>query len=225
MKNRKKVEDFILKYVDKIAPGSNNKQLYKDMFKEMSDKEFKVFMDNLKKKKLTLSIIEPNTKKSTISVENNYKIAKELGFSFFQRLTIRGKPGIPDYTTPNKYLIMALPVRRASQLLTKKISIPSDDKSIDLTTGTVTGKSRGSKLTMPEIQILAGMGLNKSIKELMKYRGGDLGAKNAMSALLMKQGSVSQDVLDRYSTGVVSSKTLSSYWNAVHIKNNVANYN
>lgn len=223
MKNRKKTEDYIIKYIDKIAPGGDNKKLYIDMFKTMTDSEFKTFMMNLKKKKLTLSVIDPNTRKSNISVENNYKVAKELGYSFFQHLTISGKIGLPDYKTPNKYLVMSLPVRRASQLLTKKISIPSDDKSIDLTTGAVTGKSKGSKLTMPEIQILAGMGLNKTIKELVCDRGGDLGIKRAMSALLMKQGSVSQDVLSRYATGVVSTKTLASYWNASHIKNNVAN--
>ena len=220
MKNRKKTEEYIIRYIDKIA-GKDNKKLYQDMFKSMSDKDFKIFMDNLKKNKVTLSVIDPNTRKSTLSVENNYKVAKELGYDFFQRLTISDKDGIPDYKTPNKYLVMSLPIRRASQLLTKKISIPSDDKSIDLTTGTVTGKSRGSKTTMPELQILAGMGLNESVKELTKYRGGDLGAKHAMSALLMKQGSISQDVLDRYSTGVVSTKTLASYWNASHIRNNV----
>jgi len=221
MANRKKAEEFILKYIDMIAPGGDNKKLYTDLFKSMSDKQFKDMMHNLERGKLTLSVIDPNTRKSKISIENNYKVAKKLGFDFYQRLVIRNKEGIEDYITPNKFLIMSLPIRRAAQLLTKKISIPSNDKRIDLTTGAVTGDSRGSKLTMPEVQILAGMGLNKSIVELMKYRGGDLGAKNAMSALLMKQGSVSQETLDKYSTGVKSTQTLSAYMNAMHLKNNV----
>lgn len=220
IKNRKKTETFIINTINKIA-GSKNKKLYSDLFESMSDKEFDNFMKDLKNNKITLSVVASNLEKMVLNVERNIKIAKSLGYDFFQQLKITGDNSMPDYLTPNKYLVMNLPVRRASQLLIKKISIPSDDKSIDLTTGQVTGKSSGSKLTMPEIQVLAGMGIKDSIKELMKVRGGDLGSKNAMSALLIKQGSVSQKVLEQYATGVVSTQTLSSYLNAMHIKNNL----
>ena len=219
MGDRKKTENFIIKYIDKIAPGGKNKKLYQDLFASMSDKEFKMFMTKLKNKEITLSVIAPNTEPKMLEVERNFKIGEELGYNFFQKLTVTSNKNLPDYKTPNTYLVLNLPVRRAAQLLTKKISIPTDDKSIDLTTGQVTGKSKGSKITMPEIQILAGMGFESSLTELLKVRGGDLGAKNALSSLLMKQGSASLAVIDNYSTGTVSTRTLKSLLTSSHLSN------
>ena len=217
MSNRSEVESYILKYIDKIAPGGDNKKLYVDLFKSMSNAEFDTFMGKLRDKKITLSIIVPNESNIKIDTETNFKIGKELGYDFFQHLVVKGQPGMSDYITPQKFLVYKLPIRRAAQLLTKKISIPVDDKSIDLTTGQVTGKSKGTKITYPELQILSGMGMDKSIKELLKYRGGDLGAMNAMNVLLYRDGTVNASELDRYATGVVSTKTLKSYWLASHI--------
>jgi len=221
MSKRKATEKLILEYIDKIAPGGENKKLYQDLFKRMNDKEFDEFMLKLKNKKITLSVVSPNTGKNNLDVERNFKIGKELGYNFFQKLIVTGDRNLPDYKTPIEFCVLSLPARRAAQLLTKKISIPIDDKSIDLTTGQVTGKSKGSKLTMPEIQVLAGMGFTKSLDELMKIRGGDLGAKNALSTLLMRQGIASQEVVNQYATGVVSTKTFSTYLKAQHIKNNL----
>lgn len=146
------------------------------------------------------------------------KIADELGRPVFQNLKFTKEN---PFITPNKYLILNVPTRRASQILTKKISIPKDDKKIDLLTGQVTGESKASKLTLPELQILVGMGIKDSAIELMKDRGGDLGAKDAMSKLLIRQGSVSQKVLENYATGVVSTNTLKSMLHAMMIRNNL----
>jgi len=41
---RKKAQDSILEYIDKIAAGGQNKKLYADMFVNMSDKEFVIYM-------------------------------------------------------------------------------------------------------------------------------------------------------------------------------------
>lgn len=51
----------------------------------------------------------------------------------------------------------------------------------------------------------------------MKVRGGDLGAKNAMNAMLMKTGDASQQNIEPYATGVKSVQTLRAYWKAQHI--------
>lgn len=220
MSKRKQVEEYILKYIGKIVTGEENINLYKDLFKSMSDKEFDEFMHKLKDKQITLSIIVPNGYKNTkVSVENNFKVAKEIGYDFFQRIKVTGDSDIPDYITPNKYLVYKLPIKRAAQLLSKKISIPESDKKIDTLSGQVTGESKSSKLTLPELQILIGLGLKDSVKELMKIRGGDLGSTNAMTAMLYKQGMATQQNIEQYSTGVVSTKSLKAYLNSMHIRN------
>lgn len=217
---RKQVEDIILKYIDKIVTGKTNTQLYQELFNSMNDKEFDQLMQDLRDGRKTLSIIVPNNdSKYKVTVENNIKLANELGYNFFQKLNVGATEDRPAYTTPNEYMVIKLPIRRAAQLLTKKISIPEDASHIDFLSGQVTGVSKGSKLTNPELQVLAGIGLKDSIVELMKGRGGDLGASAAMDASLIKYGSVRQDTLEQYSTEVVSKKSLKAYFNAMHIKN------
>lgn len=216
---RKTVEDFIIKYIGKIVTGDQNVNLYREMFKRMNDKDFDQFMIDLRDGKKHLTIIIPNgMKEIKTDLQNNMKIAKELGFEFYQRLQITGSKTMPDYITPNKYLVVKLPVKRASQLLSKKISIPKDNKSRDLLTGQVTGDSRAAKLTNPEVQILLGLGLESSIKELMKFRGGDLGAGTALNNDLMRYGRGSQANSANMSTGVVSTKTLKQFFQAMHIR-------
>ena len=216
---RKQVEDFILKYIGKIVTGKENVELYKNLFNSMNNKEFDKFMQDLRDGKKNLSVIIPNGSKSiTADVENNVKLAKELGFDFFQRLSISNSPELPDHLTPNKYMVIKLPVRRAAQMVSKKISIPEDNKSIDMLSGQVTGKSKGSIISNPELQILLGLGLKDSLKELMKMRGGDIGESSAMNSLLFKQGLITQGQVESYSTGVVSKKTLKSYLNSMGIR-------
>ena len=215
---RKAAQEYILKYIDKIAPGGQNKKLYADLFSNMTDKDFDKLMVGLRDEKITLSVIAPHDDSVKISVKNNFNVAKEIGYDFFQRLELVDPDTGTKHLTPTRFLVYRLPVRRTAQLLTKGISIPKNTRKIDMLSGQVTGESRASKITMPETQMLAAMGLTHTLMELHKYRGGDLGAKNAVANILYKQGRVDAATLNEYSTGVVSSKTLNTYFLGAHIK-------
>lgn len=217
---RKAVEDMIISYISRIVTGKENVELYKNMFAKMSDRDFDDFMNKLKNRQATLSVIIPtNSKTIKVDVENNIKLAKELGYEFFQRLIVGKTDDAPAYTTPNKYMVLKLPVRRAAQLLSKKISIPENNRHIDSMSGQVTGKSKGAKITNPELQILLGLNLKDSIKELIKVRGGDDGAAAAMNTSLFKSGMSTQAMAEEFSTGVTSKKTLKAYFNSMHVRN------
>lgn len=100
--------------------------------------------------------------------------------------------------------------------------MPKDNKTIDATTGQATGASKGSRITLPELQLLDSMGLEQSLVELMKVRGGDLGAYRAYSASLENHGQASQEVINQFGTGVVSGQTLRSIHNAMLLDINTA---
>lgn len=218
--NRINAENFILKYLDKIVSGKKNTILYKELFDSMTNEEFDKFMTSLKDGTGNLSIVVPQGDESIkCSVENNYKIAEELGVKFFQKLEMGENDGIPAYKTTIDYMIVKLPIRRAAQLLSKKISLSEHDNKIDPLTGQVISESRSSKLTYPELQVLLGQGFNVGLRELMKIRGGDIGIGNALSKVLYDKGTVTQAELEMYSTGVQSTKTLKVYLNGAHIKN------
>jgi hypothetical protein len=218
MAKRKEAEAVILSYIEKIAPKSGNSDVYKAVFGKMNDKQFDEFMKNLESGKAFLVIQLPNFKQTGVSLENNLKLADELGHEFFQRLWITGKKDIPDHLTPIESLVMDLPIRRASQLLIKKISVPDDSRTVDALTGQPTGESKGAKLSYPELQVCAAMGLDNSMVELMKYRGGDNKGLIAFNAMLSRYGRVNLKSLEPYASGVESTKTLKTFLTSMMLR-------
>lgn len=213
MGNRKAAESYILDNLKALKANDTTIKLYVDKFKKMTNAEFEEFMGTD-----YLPIIEPVGSASKISVENNFAVAKKIGYDFFQHLRISATADTPEYITPNKYLIFRLPIKRAAQTLDKKKSIPDDTHSIDIMTGQVTTSSKASKLTMPEIQILVGLGLKATMVEFMKTRGGDLGEATALDNLIYRDGMVTQAALAEYQTGVVSTKVLKQFFLGMHIR-------
>lgn len=218
---RAKIESHVLDIISDIThKDKNNIELYTELFKSMDDNAFDRFMHDLRDGKKHLSIIVPNGNMVKVTFENNLKVAKKLNVDFFQHLTFGEDKnlGTPEYTTPEKYLILRLPIRRTSQIILKKSSVAVDNVSRDLLTDQVTSKSRARRLTYPEIQVLSGYGLNNAILELIKSRGGDKGEGNALNMMLFRTGKASMDVINKYSTGVRSTKTLNAYFQAMHIR-------
>lgn len=219
--NRKEKEDFIIKYIDAILPGSENTKLYKEKFSEMSDEEFQTFMLDLKNGKTRLCLISPNFSSPRLEVERNLKIAKELGFNFFQKIKIPKKGSLPAYTTPIKYLLLNLPIRRQAQILGKKASIPEDQSVIDKMTDQPTGKSKGAKLSKPEIEVLSALGLEKSLEELLTLRGGDMKGYIALNRSIERTGGASIEALKPFRGEVKAKAALKVMLNGMHIANNL----
>lgn len=217
--NRAAAQAFILKYIYKIAPLSDNVKIYKNIFAVMTDKDFGEFIDDLESGKKFLVLIAPNFTKTGITVENNLDIAEELKHNFFERIWIEGNEEIPTYLTPIPYMILDLPNTRASQMLTKKISVPKHNKVIDSLTGQPTGESKGAKISYPELQVASAMGLNNCMIELMKYRGGDARGGAAMAGMLSKYGRATIDNLSHFASGVESTFTFKTFLTAAHLKN------
>lgn len=219
MSNRQGAQAFILEYIEKIAPGGANAKLWSDRFATMGDKEFDTFMIDIEAGREMLAVIMPNFSDTQISLENNFKLAKELNHEFFERIRIPGgDDGSPAYLTPEKYLVTLQVLRRQAQLLVKKISIPQDNRSINDLTGQPSsmGSSRGSKISYPELQILAALDLNDTSIETIKYRGGDVKGFAAMNRSISQTGGASLRALDKAGTRVKSTQTLQTYLTCMH---------
>ena len=218
MSNRKGAEAFILKYIDALLPNSGNVELYKNLFSKMSDKDFETYMTDIEKGTKFLTITAPNLSKTSLKIENNLKIAKELGHDFFTRVWIGAKDGMPAYLTPIKYLVVDLPLKRASQILIKKILVPEHNRVVDVMSGQPTGESKGARISYPELQVSAAMGLENTMVELMKYRGGDNKGHVVMNNMISKYGVANMKTLSNYASGVESTKTLKTFLTAMHFK-------
>lgn len=217
--NRKAAEKLIIDYINLILPDKSNEPLYKTMFAILNDKEFEQFINDLDTGRQKLCVIVPQMSKTKIDVKRNLELGKKIGVEFFQRIWIPENNGVPKYLTPITYLVMDLPLRKASQILDKKISIPEHNNTIDNLTGQPTGDSKGSRVSYPELQVLASMGLDKTITEFYKYRGGDVRGYQAMSMSIYRTGAVSLEEMKKYQSGVESTKTLKTYLTGMHLEN------
>lgn len=210
---------MILEYVEKLLPGSENTAIYNDLFASMDDDLFDLFMKKLESGEARLAVIAPNLDEPKLEIERNFKIADELGHQFFERIWIDSGTEVPPYLSPIPYLVVDLPLRRQAQLLVKKISIPEDNKSIDDFTGQPTGKSKGSKISYPETQIMSALSLDANLTELLKYRGGDVKGFDAMNNAISKTGGVSLQAIAALGTKVKSTQTLSIFLSCMHLDN------
>lgn len=216
--NRAAAEHEILTLIEEMCPGSENTQLYRDKFASMDDVQFAQFIEDLDTGKVNLAIVSPNFAPNTLNTARNLAIAERLGHRFWQRIYMPAKDGKPAYLTPVPYLVVDLPLRRQSQLLDKKISIPDHNNSVDNFTGQVTGESKGSRMSFPEIQVLRARGLDATLTEFLKYRGGDERGFIALNAMMNRTGGASQRAIEPFSGKVRSTQTLKSFLNGMHLK-------
>lgn len=221
MGNRVKAQSYIHKFIKDLDPSGYNTKKYEIIFEGMSDKDFDEYMVGLRDGTKFLVAFKPPFEGKGITLNNNLKISPKYGVKFFQKLIISNDGELPPYKTPIEYMIIDLPVRRQSQNLIKKISIPESNKVVDQLTGQPTGESKGAKISYPELQILNSMGLDKSLEELFKYRGGDKGGLNAYNTMFMKYGTVNLKTLSNYATGVESSKSIKAYFLGMHLRSSV----
>jgi hypothetical protein len=227
--NRKAAEAVVLEYIEKLIPVSGNVDIYRNLFASMDDAAFALWIEQLERKEIRLAVIAPNLTAhdegqhknhlTRLDIERNLAIADELGHNFFEKIWIDNGNDIPPYLSPIPYLVVDLPLRRQAQLLVKKISIPEDSKSVDDFTGQPTGKSKGSKISYPETQIMAALNLDNNLKEMLKYRGGDEKGFDALNTAISKTGGVSLKSIEKLGTQVKSTQTLSIILTCMHLSN------
>jgi hypothetical protein len=221
--NRKAAEEEVYNVLESILPGSQNKRIYSDIFAVMPDDEFEKFIKGLESGERPLAIIAEELGPVTLDVARNLDLADKWGYKFFERIWMDPQNGSPPYLSNDEYLVVDLPLKRQAQFLIKKISIPEDNRSIDTFTGQPTGKSKGSKISWPELQILAALGgFDETIAEFFKFRGGDLQGFNAMNNMIANTGGVSLNAIGSLGTKVKAVQSLSTLLTSMHLTNTIA---
>lgn len=220
--SRALAEQDLLYFIARFAPGSPNRELYATRLKAMSDTQFKEWTDNLAIDKETLTLYIPNLGEFKLNMDRNFEIAEELGHEFFQHLHLTDPHTGQITQTVAKHLVILVPFRRQAQMLYKKMSIPETNQQVDERSGQATGASKGSRLSYPELQVNAAKGLDESVKELIKYRGGDERAYNAMNRSILETGEASLDAIAaNVPSKVKATQTLSVFLKSMHINNNL----
>jgi hypothetical protein len=218
--NRKAAEKVILEWMNQIDPSGVNTKQYEQFFANMDDKAFDAYIEAIEKEEDYVSVTMPNLGDTKITTENNLKLGEKLGINFFQRIWYTDPATGVTALTPQKYLVVELPVRRQIQTLVNKISIPEDNKHVDEMTDQPTGVSKGSSISFPEILVMYAAGHEKAIEEMIKVRGGDLKALQIMEKSIHETGGASLQVIGKAGTRVKSTETLAILMKGAHLDNN-----
>ena len=172
---RKQTQEYIIANMKKADPSGKNAERYTKLFASMSDKDFHEYMLRLKNKQDVLVVYSANMV-DKINLRNLLTLAKELGVELFERIRLWDEPTQSYYLSPNKYCILQMVVRRMSQFVDHKLAVADGDSRIDLLTGQVAKPDKAGSISQVEIQTLYAKGLENTILELIKYRGGDVTA-------------------------------------------------
>jgi len=189
---REKVETYIVELMSQIDKkfGSKNGERWKKLFKSMSTKEFDDFMHALKNKDTQIDALLPNST-THITTNDVIDLAKKRKVPIFSKVYFHDMHTGRKYLTKYEMLILTLPVRRLSQYLFHKISLPDGDNHVNPVSGQVIPPDKGASLSAIETSVLASKGLETSIIELLKIRGGDMNSYRAMKYTIEEQGEVS----------------------------------
>ncbi len=214
---RTKVEKYILDKISKIDTSGTNTTRYQDFFAKLSDGEFHEYMLAIKRGEQQVYIYAPNMANS-LALDNLVKLTDEFGVEVFERIWFKDHSTGVQYLTPEKYMVITLPVRRAKQLLAKKRSFPESDKTIDYLSGQVSRPDKAAALSQIETQFLISKNLPNTTKELVKYRGGDIHAYSELKHSLMEEGAA---VLSPTTSIARSAVVLQVWFKAIHLDVNV----
>jgi len=195
-KRRAKIEKLIYDTVQTIDPSGDNTKRWKGILEPMNDRQFAQFIQYLKEKKCQMNVVMPNMKKVP-KIANLLKAAQLVGYKTSHRLWLpdRTRPG-KRYLTNEKYLVLEIPIRRAQQEWDKKLQVPSRDTHVDALSGQVIMDDKACHLSMPEIQSLSTRGLENTLNELVRVRGGDVMAYGDFNRQLQESGEARLGSLD-----------------------------
>lgn len=222
MTARENATEELLYFIDRFMGEGKNREIYRKRLAALSDAEFEAFIEGLESGEEVLALFCPNTADYHVTVEQNMVVAEELGHPLYQYLYLTDPDTGQIRKTPIKHLVIDLPLRRQAQMLYKKMSIPENNHVIDERSGQATGPSKGARMSYPEIQINAGKGLDNALLEMIKIRGGDSKAYQAMVRQIHETGDASIEAIQKHQPSrVKATDTLSTYLTASMLKNNL----
>lgn len=183
----KNIKEKVLSYIESILGDISPEtvSVYKGKFMTMDDKQI---IDFFKHNDIRLFVNdeEMNQKKIDLLVKRTGYIAEE---------NIR-YPEKNNAVSNRKMMVLPIQIRRLQQ-----VSSTESNSSIDTTVrdkvNQATRESRTSKLTDTEVAIMASVGLDNTLSELLSPRSDNQMSKNKMNELIREKGTFKLEELPK----------------------------
>lgn len=188
--SRQQAVDYLLSVVAKMPNAEQNVALYKETFEGMDDSDWEQLKKRHQEEDFVFPIYVYNMAAEKVDVDKVIDVGTKEGVEFFQALNLTDYVTEEPYQTPEKYLILEIPVRRQVHHLIKKLSV-RDGNAVDHLAGQATGDSKAAGISLNELTQLDARGLKAAPIELIKVRGGDDTAYRNMIQSLKDTGEFS----------------------------------
>lgn len=192
---RKKIEELIDKTLTLMDPSGINAKKYRNMFRNMSDKQFSDWITRFladDKSNIRVDIEEFGDSSRKLRYENIEKAAEFLGIKLFEYVYLPHVSSNPNrpIRTKQPVLVGWLNIKRTQQFVTKKTGLATSDDNRDDLTGAAKGDSKGGTTTGIENELLAGVGGDVILSEISGARGDNVREYDNMLKAISENGSV-----------------------------------
>lgn len=215
---REKAEELIYKVLDTVDKTKTNSDYYKQIFANMSDKDFEEFC----KRRLPFRFhtkafeIEPKLH----DVIDGFKV---LDKPLLERVKLpyvyTNSEGEPIET--EECVVIYIHLKRMKQMLTKKNHTSINTDKRDMKTGLLTSDDKGGKETDREFESLAAMGLEYTMDEFARPKADAMAAMSQMSNEILNKGYVSDSDIVVSRTDSLGKNLLNAYLIGCHIHSNL----
>ena len=219
-KKRKEVEELVYKVMDILDPTQQNSQFYKAKFAKMNDKQFiKFFSQDFPLKfQIRLFEIEPTMKQISDALDHiHIPMIEQMNLPF----EYRSKDGTP--VKSDDALILYVPIRKVKQFLSKKNSMSTNISNRDMKSGLLQTVDKNGNTSDREMESLAVMGLDASMKELATYRADSMNAKDEFYSMINTTGMVRQSDVDVETSDSLARNELNVYLLGAALNSNLIN--
>ncbi len=187
--HRKKAEEYLLKVVKDGDPSGVTYNSVKEQLAKMDDKRFHEYYLAIKESREFIPIIMPNNTNHGMTVDKALDLCEKYKIEIFQRFWYRhpitGVKVLSNFKVPFLHMM----VRRQIETLFNKISTAADNNRVDGLTGQAI--EGASAITQPESLVSLEKGLDATLVEKLKYRGGDVEGGRLFDKALIETGQVS----------------------------------
>lgn len=219
-KKRKEVEELVYKVMDILDPTQQNSQFYKAKFAKMNDKQFiKFFSQDFPLKfQIRLFEIEPTMKQISDALDYiHIPMIEQMNLPF----EYRSKDSTP--VKSDDALILYVPIRKVKQFLSKKNSMSTNISNRDMKSGLLQTVDKNGNTSDREMESLAVMGLDASMKELATYRADSMNAKDEFYSMINTTGMVRQSDVDVETSDSLARNELNVYLLGAALNSNLIN--
>nr|DAJ30970.1 MAG TPA: hypothetical protein [Caudoviricetes sp.]DAS08425.1 MAG TPA: hypothetical protein [Caudoviricetes sp.] len=219
-KKRQEVEEWIYTFLDKLDPTEQNSQFYKAKFAKMNDTAFLAFMKQYFPIKFQIKIfeVEPSIKQIANALKYiNVPMVEKMRIPF----EYKNKEGIPVMS--EDAVVIYSPVKKMKQFISKKNSMSTNITNRNMRDGLLLAVDKNGNTTDREMEALAVMSLDHTMKELSTYRADSMDAKNKFYSIINNKGMVLQSEVDVDTADSLARNTLNVYFLGAGLNSNLIN--